>query len=250
MNGICFKNFAATQILEDNIISQLKSLNRSTVLLGDDTWVKLLPDTFTETFEMDSFDVKDLDLVDSTIKRTFSNSKHMFHLLAKLFEQLQNKNFTLLVSHFLGVDHCGHRYGPSHPEMRRKLNEMDDIIANVIDHHLDERTILFVFGDHGMTETGDHGGDAIMEVEAALFVYSKKPLPSISNDYLTISQIDLLPTISLLLDIPVPFSNLGAIIEDIFDKKTVGTAWKLNVEQVVRYASSYNVQNPAVQVIL
>jgi phosphatidylinositol glycan class O len=133
--------------------------------------------------------------------------------------------------------------------MRRKLNEMDQVIADVIDHHLDEKTILFVFGDHGMTESGDHGGDARLEVEAALFVYSKKPLPQAdSSDYLTISQIDLLPTISLLLDIPIPFSNLGAIIEDLFDKSAVGTAWKLNVEQVVRYASNYKIQNPVVQV--
>jgi len=26
------------------------------------------------------------------------------------------------------VDHCGHRYGPYHLEMARKLNEMNDMI--------------------------------------------------------------------------------------------------------------------------
>ena len=33
-------------------------------------------------------------------------------------------------------------------------------------------TILLVFGDHGMTRTGDHGGDSEDELDAALFVYS------------------------------------------------------------------------------
>lgn len=42
--------------------------------------------------------------------------------------------------------------------------------------HLRNDTLLLVAGDHGMTETGDHGGDSEKEVNAALFVYSKTPL--------------------------------------------------------------------------
>lgn len=42
--------------------------------------------------------------------------------------------------------------------------------------HLGNDTLLLVAGDHGMTETGDHGGDSEKEVNAALFVYSKTPL--------------------------------------------------------------------------
>ena len=33
-------------------------------------------------------------------------------------------------------------------------------------------TLLLVLGDHGMTRTGDHGGDSPDELDAALFVYS------------------------------------------------------------------------------
>lgn len=42
--------------------------------------------------------------------------------------------------------------------------------------HLANDTLLLVAGDHGMTATGDHGGDTEDEVNAALFVYSKVPL--------------------------------------------------------------------------
>ena len=38
---------------------------------------------------------------------------------------------------------------------------------------LPDDTILFVLGDHGMTKTGDHGGDSPDELNAALFIYSK-----------------------------------------------------------------------------
>lgn len=35
---------------------------------------------------------------------------------------------------------------------------------------------MFVFGDHGMTSTGDHGGETDLETNAALLVYSPRPL--------------------------------------------------------------------------
>jgi hypothetical protein len=41
---------------------------------------------------------------------------------------------------------------------------------------MDSETILFVLGDHGMTQTGDHGGDSLDEISSALFVYSPKEL--------------------------------------------------------------------------
>lgn len=41
---------------------------------------------------------------------------------------------------------------------------------------IDEETVVFVMGDHGMTRSGDHGGDSKDEVMAGLFVYSKKGL--------------------------------------------------------------------------
>lgn len=43
---------------------------------------------------------------------------------------------------------------------------------------IDETTLLVVIGDHGMTETGDHGGDSRLELESALFFYSKRTLAS------------------------------------------------------------------------
>ena len=37
-------------------------------------------------------------------------------------------------------------------------------------------TLLIVMGDHGMTRTGDHGGDSFDELNAALFIYSHKKI--------------------------------------------------------------------------
>ena len=39
-----------------------------------------------------------------------------------------------------------------------------------------EDTVVFVFGDHGMTVSGDHGGETEMETTAGLLVYTPSPL--------------------------------------------------------------------------
>lgn len=41
---------------------------------------------------------------------------------------------------------------------------------------LENDTLLVVIGDHGMTKSGDHGGDSELEVSAALFLYSPTAL--------------------------------------------------------------------------
>ena len=68
-----------------------------------------------------------------------------------------------------------------------------------------------------MTDSGDHGGDSTPEVEAGLFVYgSKLGFEAGGAAGSPVSQVDLVPTISLLLGVPVPFSNLGMMIQDLF----------------------------------
>ena len=39
----------------------------------------------------------------------------------------REEEWDVLIGHFLGVDHAGHKYGPRHPEMRRKLREVSSL---------------------------------------------------------------------------------------------------------------------------
>lgn len=39
-----------------------------------------------------------------------------------------------------------------------------------------------------------------------------------------VSQIDIVPTLSLLLGLPIPFSNLGSVIPELFPSN--GSKWK------------------------
>lgn len=126
---------------------------------------------------------------------------------------MKKTDWDVLIAHFLGVDHCGHKYGPMHREMSRKLLEMNEVIKK-LSETIDDDTTLLVFGDHGMTTTGDHGGDSADETEALLFAFSKQKsfVPTVyENSVNFIQQIDLAPTLATILGVPVPFSNLGTV---------------------------------------
>ncbi|RKF74307.1 GPI ethanolamine phosphate transferase 3 [Golovinomyces cichoracearum] len=229
--------FAGTAVEEDNLLIQLKDAGKRIVHLGDDTWTALFPGYFEEDISRayDSFNVWDLHTVDDGV------TEHIMPLL----KGDKNGTWDVLIAHYLGVDHAGHRYGPDHPAMATKLQQMDGILREIV-NSLDEKTLLVVMGDHGMDKKGDHGGESDDEVQAALWMYSKKKifgrtdskhiLPPKSAKERFVNQIDFVPTLSLLLGIPIPFNNLGKPIEEAFIGKK-GNAWN-NLASVARITAT------------
>ncbi len=106
-----------------------------------------------------------------------------------------------------------------------------------------------------MTPGGDHGGATKDETEAALFTYSTRTLSTsfYSQEFPEVPQINILPTLSLLLGVPIPFENIGSIIPQLFLEESKGKgkgegegAWKelidaifLNSLQVFQYLWTY-----------
>eukprot|EP01130_Rhizamoeba_saxonica_P008080 TRINITY_DN3265_c0_g2_i1.p1 TRINITY_DN3265_c0_g2~~TRINITY_DN3265_c0_g2_i1.p1 ORF type:complete len:891 (+),score=110.64 TRINITY_DN3265_c0_g2_i1:3-2675(+) len=197
-------NFDTSEsIKEDSWIYQLYLNGFRTVFMGDDTWGHLYPSYFKRNYSYPSFNVKDLHTVDNGV-------------IEHLLPEMRGGDWDVIIGHFLGVDHVGHRFGPDHPAMIEKLQQMNHVVSNVIDE-IDDETILFVLGDHGMTTDGNHGGASDLETEAALFVYSKKE--TANNEYTyerVVHQIDIVPTISTLLGLPIPYGNLGKVIPELY----------------------------------
>ncbi|KAJ2786209.1 mannose-ethanolamine phosphotransferase gpi13 [Coemansia javaensis] len=98
-------------------------------------------------------------------------------------EQL-HRDWDVIIAHGLGVDHCGHRFGPDHPAISHKLAQMNQAIELIVDaiDRDDAPTALFVFGDHGMDPKGDHGGDSPREVDAGLWIYANRRWRSRDGD--------------------------------------------------------------------
>ncbi|XP_032252741.1 GPI ethanolamine phosphate transferase 3 isoform X2 [Phoca vitulina] len=239
-------NFASYAIVEDNLIKQLASAGRRVVFMGDDTWKDLFPGAFSQAFFFPSFNVRDLHTVDNGI-------------LEHLHPTMDSGEWDMLIAHFLGVDHCGHKYGPHHPEMAKKLSQMDQVIQGLVER-LENDTLLVVIGDHGMTMTGDHGGDSELEISAALFLYSPKALfPGAPPEELEIvPQISLVPTLALLLGLPIPFGNIGEVMAELFSEAedsqphssalAQASALHLNAQQVSRFLHTYSAAAQDLQV--
>lgn len=239
-------NFAGTAIEEDNLVAQLRDAGKTLVHLGDDTWHSLFPGYFDTNLSRpyDSFNVWDLHTVDDGVTE---------HLLPLLHSSNISK-WDVIFGHYLGVDHAGHRYGPDHPAMAAKLRQLDRVIREIMTL-LDNSTLLVVMGDHGMDVKGDHGGESDDEIQAAIWMYSKKSVfgrilpqdvlpPQTAKDR-PIWQIDLVPTLSLLLGTPIPFNNLGAPIQEAFigpkgdDWANLAAVNYLTGAQVKQYQQEY-----------
>ncbi|KAF2454481.1 hypothetical protein BDY21DRAFT_308968 [Lineolata rhizophorae] len=241
-------NFAGTAISEDNLVAQLRDAGKHIVHLGDDTWHSLFPGYFEPdlTRAYDSFNVWDLHTVDNGV------NEHLFPLM----HPSNSSRWDVIFGHYLGLDHAGHRYGPDHPATAAKLQQMDEVFRRLIDA-LDDDTLLVVMGDHGMDAKGDHGGESDDEIQAALWMYSKQPRfgrsspnfvePPPNAKTRPVPQIDLVPTLSLLLGLPIPFNNLGAPIEEAFigasghDYENMATVARLASAQVHLYQYEYSV---------
>lgn len=238
-------NFAGTAIDEDNLVAQLRNASKRIVHLGDDTWHALFPGYFEPnlTKPYDSFNVWDLHTVDNGV------TEHLFPLL----HPTNASKWDVIFGHYLGVDHAGHRYGPDHPAMAAKLQQMEDVFKKTIEL-IDDDTLLVVMGDHGMDAKGDHGGESEDEIEAAIWMYSKKPFfgrhpfevrPPADAKERPIAQIDLVPTLALLLGLPIPFNNLGAPIKEAFmgtkgkDFENLARAQRVTAAQIHRYMDNY-----------
>ncbi|ODV83429.1 hypothetical protein CANARDRAFT_30043 [[Candida] arabinofermentans NRRL YB-2248] len=208
---------------QDSWIQQMSNNGWKINMFGDDTWLKLFPNHFAKVDGTASFYVSDFTIVDNNVTR------HLDHELSNEGRQ----DWDCLILHYLGLDHIGHKGGPSSANMPTKQKEMDHIISRIFKETVldDDETLLVVLGDHGMNEVGNHGGSSIGEVSAALSLFSSKftklnhnkdiKAPIEMNpdyEYFTkIDQIDLVPTLATLLGLQVPINNLGAFIDPFLD---------------------------------
>lgn len=209
---------SSTLAAQDTWLAQFKSKKQGKLLMfGDDTWLKLFPDTFDRQDGTTSFFVSDFTEVDHNVTRNIG-------------PELGNTDWGLMVLHYLGLDHIGHKAGPRSSNMLPKQHEMDGIVKTIFEAvestaHL-QSTLLVICGDHGMNDAGNHGASSPGETSPALVFMSPKfkslsaglPAPTQPKDefdyYSTVEQSDLAPTIAALLGFPVSKNNLGAFIPD------------------------------------
>ncbi|ETM45243.1 hypothetical protein L914_09637 [Phytophthora nicotianae] len=220
------KNFNSAALGEDaNLVSLLAASGKRIVFYGDDTWLKLFPETFERSDGTSGFYTRDTVEVDNNVTR---------HLKEELDPTMQNEksgDWDVLVLHYLGLDHVGHLRGPRSPLMKDKLQEMDDVMKLVVDSVREQdvqrmkkdgsarSSLILLCSDHGMSEVGNHGG-ATLEESSALLMFMRgdgEPMQSsgdVSYEQKR-NQEDLVPTISSLFGLPIPLYSTGLLLDDV-----------------------------------
>ncbi|XP_030558101.1 GPI ethanolamine phosphate transferase 2 [Drosophila novamexicana] len=201
-------NVGHTEQVEDSLLHRLKQRKAVVSFAGDHTWVHLFPSEFTrQAANNDSFYVND-----------FNEGDH--NVTSVLAQELEKSDWKLLILHYLGLDHIGHVEGNASPRIKTKLKEMDDAVKKILDHKNMANYLLMLTGDHGMADGGGHGGNTPAEITVPLYLYSKncsKYAPSTKR----YNQIDLTPTLALLLSIEIPTMSIGCIIPEMLQTLTL-----------------------------
>lgn len=236
----------------DSVLLQLKrKYPRSEIhLFGDQTWFRLFGRHMfsTQSQGTTSLFVKDTVEVDLNVTRdVFTTYSDI--LLEDTVGDCEDTSppWSMLILHYLGLDHVGHCGDLHTPRMIEKLHEMDDVVQRLVQDHVaneQHRTLLLLCSDHGMTDGGNHGGASSQETDAfSLFIAKRNtlllpqddiitaPLDDVytldtdhlvfshregSDPYYRINQIDLAPTLSLLMGLPIPSQSMGKIIPHLF----------------------------------
>ncbi len=177
---------------------------RRKVFFGDDTWLRLFPAHWWMRSEgVTSFAVHDTVEVDANVTRHLS-------------KELHNRDWDLMVLHYLGVDHVGHSLGPQHPRMQEKLAEMRNVLETIL-ATLGPRDLLVVSGDHGMTEQGNHGGNSPLETSSQHLFLRRSSLSAsnVTRSQMECHQADVTATLAELTGVPAPANCLGEPLLDV-----------------------------------
>lgn len=152
---------------EDNLLNQLHQKLGSEVQIhieGEPDWPMMFGEWFTKSKDSPCilYPYDDRDDIDACVH-------------AGAIKELENGSaFDFMLLHRTSVDYCGHTYSSYDPELTRYLLEYEKNIEEMIEK-MDDNTTLVVFGDHGMTYTGSHGGGTELEMRTTFFAYQKTP---------------------------------------------------------------------------
>jgi GPI ethanolamine phosphate transferase 3 subunit O len=117
------EEFGSSEIIEDNVLHQLKQRNGkpgTVVFYGDYIWTPMFGKYFDRYKDFESLNVRDLDTLDANVA-------------TELYRELDaGSDFDIMLCHVIGVDSAGHTYNAQHPEIERKLLDIEEMLQNII----------------------------------------------------------------------------------------------------------------------
>ncbi|XP_050296964.1 GPI ethanolamine phosphate transferase 2-like isoform X1 [Anthonomus grandis grandis] len=190
------QNLASSEALKDSWLHSAKKKGLKIVFYGDNTWEKLFPRFFDRSEGTTSFFVRDFTEVDNNVTRNVNI-------------ELEKNDWDIMILHYLGLDHIGHVLGPFSSRIKPKLQEMDLVIDQIYQKIKNVDSIIMITGDHGMRDSGGHGGSSHPEITVPFVSIGRHCKSSIFK------QTDIPSNLAALLGINIPTTSTGTIQKDL-----------------------------------
>ena len=176
-------------------LANAKAQGLTLALVGDPAWSQM----FGAHFAQQRLDPKGVAIDVDFNPQTFRDTRELLK---------QQPNF--LVAHFVTPDHQAHAYGVFSQGYRNHIRGYDRELHALLSEVGPEWTVV-VTSDHGAMDTGTHGSDTPIQRSCPVFAYGPGVVKGVKLS-VPRPQIDLAPTLSLLLGVAPPAHNQGHLI--------------------------------------
>lgn len=163
---------------------------------------------FSELYNRAPFNVVE-DLERDDAERTIQHGRFYQHSdfpdselfsRAALLSQRFKPDFMLV--HPMGADTIGHRHGGRSREYEKVALQIDNLLAVHVPRWRDAGYDVFVTADHGMDESGNHGGSIDIHCLVPFYCVSDLAPPGIAAD--EVSQTAVAPTVLRAMGLRAP----------------------------------------------
>ncbi len=154
-------------------------------------------------------------------------------LLAAALDLWQNQRPNFMMLHLSAADNYGHGYGGASPEYRTAARDhLDHALSQLLDIVNLNDTAVLVTSDHGHLDVGGHGGWEEVVLASPLIMAGAgiKPDGQGMGYCGREAQVDIAPTLSALLGLPLPTHNQGRPLTEYLSigarhKAAIDLAW-------------------------
>ena len=116
-----------------------------------------------------------------------------------------------LLVHPMGMDNAGETFGADSSEYRNHAIQQDKWLSIYLKEWMERGYTILVSADHGINADGMHGGTTPEMREVPLYLI-RRGLPGLGNTGLTVSQLQVAPTLCKLLDLEIPGTMKAAAL--------------------------------------
>jgi hypothetical protein len=185
---------ALSPLAADTIFARAHEAQQKTILLGLSDWQRLIPrNHLDETFFVNT---SGPDADQAIVEMALSI--------------LKNGDYDLVLIQLTQLDYAAKRQGgPSGAAYRTAADRVDAYLGQISRAIDTSREVLVVLSDHGSIASGGHGGDEVEVVWQPFVMIGQGIAP---GSYSDIEQIDIAPTISMLLGLAPPTATQGRIL--------------------------------------